>query len=612
MVRGRYPSASGDVHAEIPGKTGLRQGSSLSARSPADLSSIISTLVRRKWIIIPFVVLMPLAAWAHSAGGAPSYEASADVLLNRQSQALSGVTDLLVWQPERVIRTQTSIARLPVIADRVVREAGLERDAGAFLGQSSVAADEQIDLLTFRVRDVDPGLAVELSNVYARQYLAYRRELDTKSLVEALRSVNRQLASLRASGLSVESSLYASLVQKQEQLRSAQTLQASNALLVREATGAGQVAPQPRRAALLALAVGLVLGLGLAFLIDALDTRVRDPDELADELGLALLGSVPAPPRSLRRRRGLVMLDDVTSPDAELFRILRTTLEVTVLSGECRSIMVTSAVKGEGKSTTAANLAVAFARAGRHVVLVDLDMRRPSLNTFFDVARRPGVSDIVAERASIEDSTLRLTFDDWSQRGMQRLATARVPVGQGEGQRPAGVLEVIGSGAATPNPAEFVDTSQLDATLERLTERGDLLIVDGPPLLLAGDALTLSAKVHALLLVARMNAFTRRGQMRELYRVLLTSPALKIGLVATDHSAPFRRPYYGASLRPDDELPEALPDRAKGTRRARTAREGSIIPASGVRSVVQPSGDERELEEDSELGSERRSKRQWA
>jgi succinoglycan biosynthesis transport protein ExoP len=607
-VRGKGWNGSG-AQDENPGQTGSRPGAPLSGRSPADLGSFVSILIRRKWIIIPFVVLMPLAAWAHASGGTARYEASADVLLNRQSQALSGVTDLMVWQPERVIRTQTNIARLPDIAERVVSAARLDRGAGAFLASSSVGSDEQIDLLTFRVRDTDPDLAVALSNLYARKYLEYRRELDTKSLGEALRSVNRQLASLRAAGLSVESSLYASLVQKQEQLRSAQTLQASNALLVREATGAGQVEPKPERTAFLALALGLVLGLGLAFLVDALDTRVREPEELADDLGLALLGSVPAPPRSIRRKRGLVMFDSVTSPDAELFRILRTTLEVTALSGDCRSIMVTSAVKGEGKSTTAANLAVAFARAGRHVVLVDLDVRRPSLNSFFDLERRPGITDIVAETASIEDSTLRLTFDDWSARATRQFAAAGPkPLTETDGRSPTGVLEVIGSGASPPSPAEFVDTSRLDATLKRLAERGDLLIVDGPPLLLAGDALTLSAKVQGVLLVARMNAF-RRGQIGELYRVLLASPAVKLGLVATDHSAPFKRSYYGASWRPEDILDEA-PARAERSRRVRTP-EPETMRVSGPRGVVRGAGDESELE-DPDFDSERRSKRQWA
>ena len=607
-VRGKDWNGSG-AQDENPGQAGSRLGAPLSGRSTADLGSFVSILFRRKWIIIPFVVLMPLVAWAQSAAGTPRYEASAEVLLNRQSQSLSGVTDLLVWQPERVIRTQTSIARLPIIGDRVVSAAGLDRSAGSFLASSWVGSDEQIDLLTFHVRDTDPALAVTLTNLYARKYLEYRRELDTKALNEALRSVNRQLASLRGQGLSVDSSLYGTLAQKQEQLRSAQTLQASNAFLVREATDAGQVEPQPKRTAILALALGLVLGLGLAFLVDALDTRVRDPEELADDLGLALLGSLPAPPRSIRRRRGLVMFDNVTSPDAELFRILRTTLEVTALSGACRSIMVTSAVKGEGKSTTAANLAVAFARAGRHVVLVDLDVRRPSLNSFFDLQRRPGITDIVAETASIEDSTLRLTFDDWSARATRQLAVhGPKPVTEAEGRRRVGVLEVIGSGASQPNPAEFVDTSRLDATLERLAERGDLLIVDGPPLLLAGDALTLSAKVQAVLLVARMNVF-RRGQIGELYRVLLASPAVKLGLVATDHSAPFKRSYYGSSWRPEDALDET-PARAPRSRRVR-AQQPEATMASGPRGVVGGAGDESELE-DADFDSERPSKRQWA
>jgi polysaccharide biosynthesis transport protein len=515
-----------------------------------DVRGYLGLLARRKWIIIPFLILMPLAVYVYAEQGTPVYQASAQVFLNRQSQALSGLDDPLILQPERVIRTQADIARLPAIADRVVDKAGLPgRSPGEFLDQSSVSSNEQVDLLTFRVQDELPVRATRLANLYAAEYIEFRRELDTKALREASQAVQAQIRDLEDRGLLVNSGLYSALAQKLQQLQSAQVLQQSNALLVRESTGADQVEPRPMQMAVLAFALACVLGLALAFLVEALDTRVRDPERLADILGLPLLGSLPEPPRALRNSARVVMLEDPNSAGAEPYRMLRTSLEVTALATGCRSIMVTSALAQEGKSTTAANLAIALARAGRHVVLVDLDLRRPALDRFFDLQARPGITDIVHGHSSLGDAGVRHTFGDAFAppfRGDLRVLQGGM-VESGNGGREPGVLDVIGSGSLPPNPGEFVVTSELDAALTRLQEEAELLIVDGPPLLLAGDALTLSAKVDGLLLVTRMNAL-RRGQIGELARVLAASPTVKLGLVATDHhTAMSKRAYYGTA-----------------------------------------------------------------
>jgi Mrp family chromosome partitioning ATPase len=503
--------------------------------APTDLRGYLALLWRRKWIILPFLILTPLVAHVHKSEGTPVYDASAEVLLNRTSQNLSGLSDPALWDPARTIRTQANVARLPAIAQRVVEAAGLKWDPGRFLGQSSVDADDTVDLLTFRVRDVNPARATRLANLYAEKYIEYRQLLDTNALREASRSLGGQIVALKKQGLDATNS-YANLIEKQQQLQTAQTLLKSNALLVREASGAGLVGSQSRRTELLALAAGIIVALALAFLVDTFDTRIRVREELAAELGLPLLGSLPEPRRRLRRRRSLVMLDEPNSAGAELFRILRTTLDVTALNEECRSIMVTSALEAEGKSTTAANLAIALARMGRHVVLIDMDLRRPSLHRFFDLNGRPGITDVVFERASVEDAAVELAFRNGS-------LNLRLEDMRSNGRRRAGTLEIIGSGTPASNPGDFMVTSELDVVLERLRHRADLIVVDGPPLLLSADALTLSSKIDALLVVARMKGF-RREYIGDMKRVLAASPALKLGLVVTGDAAPGRRAYY--------------------------------------------------------------------
>ena len=545
--------------------------------APIDGGGYLALLARRKWIILPILVLLPLAAYVFAAQGTRVFESSSQIYLNRQSQGLSGLDDPAIQQPERVIRTQADIARLPVIAERVVDKADIQRSPGEFLGQSSVASNEQIDLLTFSVRDEIPVRAIALANLYAQEYIAFRRELDTKGLREASQALRNEIRSLEEKGVSVNSGLYGALAQRLQQLESAQVLQASNALLVKRADGAGQVEPQPMSSAAFAFGIAVFLGLGLAFLLEALDTRVLDPEELADALGLPLLASLPEPARHMRSKGRIVMLDEPDSADAELYRMLRTSLEMTALRGGCRSLMITSALAQEGKSTTAANLAIALARTGRHVVLVDLDLRRPSLDRFFALRGRPGITDLVFGRSSIGDAGVRLTFGDVLEpafAGDLRLLR-HVDHEEGGEKHEPGILDVIGSGTLPPNPGEFMVKAELETTLDTLRDRSDLIIVDGPPLLLAGEALTLTSKVDALLVVTRMNAF-RRGQVKELERVLAASPTLKLGLVATSHIPMGRREYYGTDG-------WAAPE-AEGFRgRARRTGLGGDVPMSAER-----------------------------
>ena len=143
-----------------------------------------------------------------------------------------------------------------------------------------------------------------------------------------------------------------------------EALQTSNASLIKPAQGASQIQPRPARNAALGIALGLMLGLGLAFLREALDTRVRTADSLSRRLGLPILAQIPPPPRSLRSSGRLAMLDGPETIYAEPFRILRTNLELIDPDRPAKSIMVTSAVEGEGKSTTAANLLLRLLEPG--------------------------------------------------------------------------------------------------------------------------------------------------------------------------------------------------------------------------------------------------------
>jgi Mrp family chromosome partitioning ATPase len=244
------------------------------------------------------------------------------------------------------------------------------------------------------------------------------------------------------------------------------------------------------------------------------------------------------------------MLDHPVSPEAEPFRILRTNLQFTNLEHGCRSIMITSALHSEGKSTTAGNLAVALARAGLRVMLVDLDLRRPSLHRFFDLGHRPGMTEVLLGHATIDDAVTQLTFSSSSENGaVSTLPQSRAKALGARRAAAVGTLEVIGAGSIPPNPGEFIATAGLDEALEQMMARADMLLVDGPPMLLAGDALTLSAKIDGLIIVARLNAFDRDA-IDELSRFLAASPSEKLGLVVTDDGWNRGYGYYYSQPKP--------------------------------------------------------------
>lgn len=500
-------------------------------RLPPDLRTYLVVLNRHKWLVLLLAVVIPVVAYVLSSRSAPVYQASSEVLLTRTAQGVTGINDPGIWNPQRAADTQVQLARVPAVAALALEAVGLEnRSANGLLASSSVVASSNSDVMTFKVRDGDPETAVLLATEYARQYIRFRNELETAELKKARQALESQIDELRQDG-QTGSPVYASLVEKQQQLLTAEAVASSTAKLIRPADGAPRIAPLPKRAAVLGLVLGLALGLGLVFLVEATDTRLRDPDDIAHALGLPLLAQI-AGHRRLRRGRRLAMLDDADGPEGEAYRMLRTNIDLVNLDVDARTIMITSAVEEEGKSTTLANLALVYARAGRRVLLADLDLRRPTLAQHFELANAPGVTEVVAGRIPLEDAVQRIPLRD-----------------------AAGRLDVLTSGAIPGNPGELVASGALDGLIEHMRARADIVLIDGPPMLLTGDTLTLSAKVDALIVTARSKV-VRRPMVRELARLLSASPARKLGVVVTGATSQVARGYYGhyASRQRDREL----------------------------------------------------------
>jgi polysaccharide biosynthesis transport protein len=486
----------------------------------------LQVLRRRKWIILQLLLLAPLVALLLSLQQSPEYQAAAGVLLDlNPGDSLSQRSAAPAEDPARVVQNHAQLAASLPVARRVV---SVTRpafgSAGELLDHSTVATNEGLDLLTMSVRHSSRPTAVAVANAYADQFVQYLRSTQAEAHRKALTSVQARLAKLRRQGL--RGPIYKSLRTTEQQLEVLGALGATNASVIPVAHGAAKVQPRPVRSIALGLGVGLLLGLAAAFLWEAVDSRIRSEDEVADLLGLPLLGRIREQPRS--RGHDVAMLTAPNSSHAESYRILRVALDSLNRDVGARTLMVTSAIDGEGKSTTAANLAVAHARSGSRVILIELDLRYPSLDQLFALEGRAGVTDVALGHVSLDE------------------ALAEVPLSpsgtNGDGAYP-GSLHVLPAGPVSPELREMVLVHSSSDLLSALTSRADVVLIDAPPIVPVVDAQALASNVDRLLVVVRWS-FARRRTLKELRRTLDVSGAPPVGFVlvaGTDTTAPYAR-----------------------------------------------------------------------
>jgi polysaccharide biosynthesis transport protein len=477
----------------------------------------LSVLGRQKWVLLAAVIVAPLLAFAVSRGQQRLYEASADVLVNQQSPTAAALNlqTSVSSPPDRYLATQATLARGRPVAQMAVEAANVpHRTAAALLADSAVSANLNADVLTFSVTDHIPIVAQKLATAYATQFTVYRHTLDTKALSAAIVDVDQKLTAIVASG-GTGSLLYTRLAAQASDLEALQTVQlaGSSAVLADPASSVSLVQPKTRRNVILGIMVGLALGVALAFFRESLDTRVHSVEELQARLGLPLLGRIPKPDRRLAQAQRLATISDPTGSGNEAFRILKNNLEISQLRHHVGSIVITSTTRGEGKSTAAANLAVILARAGRHVILVDLDLRNPSLDRLFGLRYRPGLTSVAGGRALVD-------------------ALLPVDVRLDPSMPAERKLEVVTVGPPPPDPGEFLMSSFVPDALAALAGRCDLLLIDTPPVLAVGDAITVATRADALILVAGVTQ-VRRATLAEARHVLEACPTVKLGFIAT-------------------------------------------------------------------------------
>jgi succinoglycan biosynthesis transport protein ExoP len=469
------------------------------------------------WIILLCLALTTFAAAAYTSTLEKEYETSARLLLQSDnlSSTIAGTTFGGV-DPTRQSATDAQLAGSPAVAGRV--RSALKGG----LGNASVTASANTDsnILTITVRDTDPARAARVANEFGRQFIVFRRDTTRQRYERALRTVETRLAQTRK-----KTPDYTTLRAQAKQLRLLVSLQTGDAQLVQPAVRpADPVEPKPARNIALGVIVGLLLGLALAFLRDRLDRRVKNEDQIEVLFpGVPVIGLVPEP----RRGRASKLMT------AEGYHTLQANLGLIGRERPLKSILVTSADPGEGKSSVALNLGLAMVGRGDDVVVLDADLRRPALTDRVEADRRVGVSSILTGAGTLETSIQQ-----------RELTPSRN--GKGPSVALAGTLPIVPAGPAPSNVQLLVSDRALGALLEESRRQPATVIFDGPPLGSFSDMLPLAKEVDAVIVVVRLY-HSRTNQLKRFVAQLSNASIEPVGVVVLGAgSAPTR--YYADYL----------------------------------------------------------------
>lgn len=472
----------------------------------------LRALRRRKWTVALVTLLATAAAVATSQAQTPRYRARADLLIRSSAQSVA------LGKPGAAQPVSVANEQLVVTSEAVRRKVRARLGTVPPITTTRVAGS---DVLTIRAESTHPRKAAAAANAYAAAYIDHKREAAVKELLAAGDKIQPRISELQAQIDAIDRQMAAAppaqrealgeqLRPQRDRLLSQQAgykqrfddleLEASStggsAELLTPATAPSRpFSPEPVRAGVLGLGAGLVLGVALALLFEFLDDRIRTREEVERVAGLTVLAMVP-PLRKRRRGRKrkkaevLVSIDDPGSPQAEAFRALRTSIQFLGIERPVRSVQIASAAPQEGKSTTAANLGVALARAGLDVVVLDWDLRRPRLHDFFGLRRDVGYTSVLM--------------------GQTPLAQALQPVPDVPN------LRVVTSGPIPPNPSELLAGQRAVEVLAELQAAADIVVVDTPAMLPVADAAVVAGRVDATIVVVAARSTTRRGLQRAL------------------------------------------------------------------------------------------------
>ncbi len=518
----------------------------------------------RRWLplLVASVVLSAAAGFLVSSQLPKVYEARATLIVGQSlSAANPDYNQLLVSQ--RLSTTYASVATTRPSLDAVIQQLGLGTTSDELARRVSAAAPLDSTLLTISAQDANPSRAAAIANALADQLIATSpaiqgRQADLQKSIDAeLKATQDQitateaevgrltgLASPTPANLATLDTLQGRLITLRSTYGTILTFSSNNAanlISVVEPAVAPDAPISPRTLlnTLLAAIAALLIAAAIVVIVEYLDDRLKNVEDVQEVAGLSTLGSISRM-KGDRNRSEMYRLATLLYPrssSAEAYRTLRTNIEFASVDLPIRTLLVTSSMPGEGKTVTTANLAVAFAQAGRRVLLVDGDLRKPGIHIVFDVPNNHGLTTLLRnEQASLDAIT-----NPTEQENLRLLTTGPLP----------------------PNPAELLGSQRMRAALERLKASCDLVIFDSAPLVAVTDSAILSSFLDGTLLVIDAGR-SHRAAVRQGQEALAKAGATVLGAVLNrlpDRARSDYAGYYGV----DSESEAESVKRPRGT-----------------------------------------------
>ena len=451
-----------------------------------DLVDYLRVLGRR-WKLVVLATLLGLGAAAgFCATATPQYRADASLFVSMSDGAnAAALMQGSVFTQQRV-QSYTDVITSPTVLQPVIDELGLRTTPRELARRVQAQAPLGTVLLDVTVEDPSPEAAARTANAVATEF--------TEAIQELERPSPDQPSPVRASVI-----------------RPAVVLD-------------DPVSPHVPRSLAVGLLLGLVAGSGLALLREALDTTITAAETLT-ELGAPALGTTLH--NGPDRDRPQLITADARTPQSEALRQIRTSLQFADVDEPPRVVVLTSALPGEGKSTTAANLALTMAMSGLRTILVEADLRLPKAAEYLGVDRGAGLTTVLAGRADVDD-----LLQPYGDSGLSVLASGPIPV----------------------NPSALLGSRHMADLLVQLRERADLVIIDSPPLLPVTDAAVLARHADGVVLVVRHGRTTRDHLARALDRLRAVDARVLGGVLSMvpAHRSEYSGSYsYGYGYQPE-------------------------------------------------------------
>lgn len=466
-----------------------------------ELSDYIRTL-RTHWaLILATTLLFVGAAAAWSLTRTPLYEATSKVFVSAQGG--TSINDLQQGSTftQARVSAYVNLATTPTVLDPVIDALGLDVTAADLEDYVTASTPPDTPIISITATDPDPQLAADLANAVGASLTATVVELET------LPSTGTSPVKLTPVAGALPATTPAS--------------------------------PNVPLNLALAGVLGLAVGIGIGVLRTVLDTRIRTPRDIAEVTDRPILGAIPFDPGA--KVRPIILHAEPHDARSEAFRALRTSLQYVDMDGG-HSFVVTSSVAGEGKTTTAVNLAIALADAGKSVALIDGDLRMPKVADYLGIEGAVGLTDVLIGRVDLDDVLL-----PWGGRS----------------------LSILPAGSIPPNPSELLGSAQMQTLMARLAGEVDIVILDAPPLLPVTDAAVIAGRTTGAIVVVAAGS-TTRTQLRATVGILAAVEARISGVVLTMVPTRGADAYgygYGQVYGAQGSADAARADRARSARR---------------------------------------------